>query len=145
MHVDPETYEVMDYDQYYSQITEYDDLINKKLNHGPVWRHLYSARDAYGNFYGSVGNGNYRAGVTLNGTRWPDNAPLNGTFWAALTDEMEARPELVTYFSEYQSRLSPIARKCTSAKCRKANICYMRSGSPLQGQQCDSEYSAVGR
>ena len=58
---------------------------------------------------------------------------------------MEARPELITYFSEYQSRLSPIARKCTSAKCHKANLCYMRSGSPLQGQQCDSEYSAVGR
>ena len=145
MHVDPETYEVMDYDQYYSQIAEYDDIIHKKLNHGPVWRHLYSARDAYGNFFGSVGNGNYRAGVKLNGTRWPDNAPLNGTFWAALTDEMEARPELVTYFSEYQSRLSPTAHKCTSDKCRKANICYMRSGSPLQGQQCDSSYSAVGR
>ncbi|WFD00865.1 hypothetical protein MYAM1_003620 [Malassezia yamatoensis] len=143
--VDPDTYEVMDFDQYYSQITEFDDLISSRANHGPVWRHLYSAREAYSDFHASVRAGTYRAGVHLNGTKWPKNASLNGTFWAALTDEMEVRPELLTYFSQVQSRLSPKTKPCTTSACYKANLCYMRAGSPLQGQQCDPDYDTVAR
>ncbi|WFD04556.1 hypothetical protein MOBT1_003267 [Malassezia obtusa] len=145
LYVDPATYDVMDYDQYYSQIAEYDNLINRKANHGPVWRHLYSARDAFGDFHSSVKSGKYRADVKLDGTRWPEHAPINGTFWAAVTDEMEARPELVSYFSRLQSRLSPLAKKCDDSDCHEANICYMRSGSPKLGQQCKSGYSTVAR
>lgn len=143
--VDPGTFEVFDYDQYYSQIGEYDELIESKANHGPVWRHLYSARDAYGDFRSSVHAGKYSAGVKLDGTKWPESAPLNATFWGAVTDEMEARPELVSYFSRLQSRLSPKARVCDTAECHKANVCYMRSGSPTQGRRCNGDYSAVGR
>ena len=137
----PETFDTMDYDQYYTPISEFEKL--KDADHGPVWRHLYSAREAYGNFHQSVTDGNYAAGVKLDGTKWPWNAPLNGTFWSAMTDEMEARPSLVTKFSEYQSRMNPTAKTCTKRDCIKANICFMRSSTPTQGRKCGEDYSSV--
>lgn len=144
--VDPETYEVMDYDQYYSQIEEYDDLVKSKANHGPVWRLLYSARETFGDFRASVHAGKYDAGVKLDGTQWPEHAPLNGTFWAAVTDEMEHRPSLVDHWSELTSSLSPKAKSCGGNKdCHKAVICYMRSGSPKQGLACKDGYDTVAR
>mgnify|MGYP007078040697 FL=1 len=143
--VHPETYEIMDFDQYYTQIAEFDDLVDSKADHGPVWRKLYSARDTYGDFHASVQANSYSAGVNLDGTKWPKNAPLNGTFWAALTDEMEQRPELVETFALVGTRMSPIARRCKDKKCAKANVCYMRAGSANLGEKCDGMYSAFGR
>ncbi|SHO76738.1 Uncharacterized protein MSYG_1076 [Malassezia sympodialis ATCC 42132] len=144
-HVHPETYEIMEFDQYYTPIPEFEALVKQKKNHGPVWRKLYTARELYGDFHASVGAHTYRAGVALHNNRWPKNAPLNGTFWAALTDEMEQRPELVKTFSEVQSGNSPASKTCTSDDCVKNNICYMRAGSASLGHKCSSSYSTVGR
>ena len=41
--VDPITFDVYDYDQYYTPVDEFDSL-----QAGPIWRHLYNARDTYG-------------------------------------------------------------------------------------------------
>ena len=120
--VHPVTYEIMDYDQYYASIPTFDDLVESKANHGPVWRKLYSAREAYGDFHASSQRNTYKAGVELDHARWPWNAPLNGTFWAAVTDEMEQRPELVQTWAEYTSSMSPRAKQCTSKKLSLIHI-----------------------
>ena len=140
--VDPETYEVMDWHQYFAEVPEFPDL--PETGHGPVFRHLYSAREAYGNFSASKAAGTYTAPVQLDQQgRWPADAPLNATFWSALTEEMEARPELVQTFTVYQGRNSPRSPACTSAECIKAKICYMRSGSAIIGKQCPTGFGSV--
>ncbi|WFD22233.1 hypothetical protein MEQU1_000898 [Malassezia equina] len=144
-HVHPETYEIMEFDQYYTPIPEFEALVKENKNHGPVWRKLYTARELYGDFHASVKSHTYRAGVALNNNRWPKNAPLNGTFWAALTDEMEQRPELVKTFSEVQTGNNPMASTCTSKACVVNNICYMRAGSASLGHKCSDSYSTMGR
>lgn len=143
--VHPDTYDIMDFHQYYTPVVTFDDLIKSNANHGPVWRELYTARELYSDFHASKKAGTYKAGVKLDGTHWPQNAPLNGTFWSALTDEMEQRPSLVTTFSEVQSRNSPTARQCTEDDCIKANICYMRAGSATLGRKCNSQWESTGR
>lgn len=70
-------------------------------------------------------------------------APLNGTFFAALTDEMTSRPELVQTFTVYQGRNSSRSPACVSADCVKAKICYMRSGSAILGKQCPPGFASV--
>jgi hypothetical protein len=141
--IDPETYEVHDYDQFYTQVNDFAALPN--TDHGPVWQHLYSAREAYGNFSASAVDGKVANGtvhVRPDG-QWPNTSPLNATFWSALTEEMERRPELVSdVFHHYQGRNSPRTKAC-NATCVEANICYMRSGSVPIGLQCPQGYGSV--
>lgn len=138
--VDPVSYEVVDYHEFFSPVQDFATLSTT----GPTWRHLYSAREAYSNFSASAAAGTYAGGAPLtpNGT-WPASAPLNGSFWAALTDEMEARPELVQTFTRFQGRDSPRSPPCTSEECVKAKICYMRSGSAILGKECIQGYGSV--
>ncbi|WFD36533.1 hypothetical protein MCUN1_003416 [Malassezia cuniculi] len=140
--VDPQTYEVLDYDQYYTQLDEFDDEL-KNAAHGPVWHKLYNARATYGNLSASEAAGTYRAPVQLDNGWWPKDAPLNASFWAALTDEMEQRPELVTLHSIYQARNSKKTVVCDSDECVKATICYMRSGTSALGRACQSGFGSV--
>lgn len=144
--IDPETYEVMDYDQYYTQVADFSTLAS--THHGPVWQHLYSARQTYSNFslssqtfgnHHTVANGT----VSLVNGSWPVGAPLNATFWSAVTDEMTLRSDLVSEtFHHYQGRNSPRTKSCNST-CVDANICYMRSGSAPLGLQCIQGYGSV--
>ena len=145
MKVDPDTYDVYDFDQYYTPVTEFDKLKGRHVHHGPVWRHLYSARSAYSNFSASAHKNTYDAPVKLDNGWWPKNAPINGSFWGALTDEIEARPELAATFSLYQSRQSPKTKVCKTKDCAKHNVCYMRSGSKAQGTKCGGNYGSVAR
>lgn len=146
--VDPETYEVMDYDQYYTQVPDFRGVL--ETGHGPEWKLLYSARGTYGNFSASatvrdggeatVGNGTVP--VQRNKT-WPASAPLNATFWSAVTDEMTARPSLVSdVFHVFQGRNSSKTAAC-NASCVAASICYMRSGSAPLGQLCPQGFGSV--
>ena len=137
--VDPETYEVMDYLQYYSPVDEFPH----GAQHGPVWRLLYKARETYQDFSASVRAKKYAAPVALENGLWPRDAPLNASFWAAVTDEMEQRPALLELHHLYQSRKSPKSPKCGTAACHKAKLCYMRSGSGSLGRQCPKGYSSV--
>ncbi|KAN0061561.1 hypothetical protein ACQY0O_006408 [Thecaphora frezii] len=129
MEVDPETYELMDWHQFYADVDEFADL--EMGGHGPVFRHLYSAREAYGNF------------EAQDQTTWPAEAPLNATFWAKLTVEMEKRPELVQTFTVNQGRNSKRSPQCTDTACVAAKICYMRSGSAIIGKKCPRGYGSV--
>jgi len=138
--VDPETYEVMDYLQYYTQLHDADEL--RKT--GPVWNLLYKARETYDNFSASHKAGTYAAPVALaKGGMWPHDAPLNASFWAALTDEMEQRPELIELHQVYQGRNSPRSPKCNTKECHEAKVCYMRSASSALGRSCPSGYGSV--
>ena len=138
--VDPETYEVMDYLQYYTQLQDADEL--RKT--GPVWNLLYKARETYGNFSASQAAGTYAAPVALDqGGVWPQDAPLNASFWAALTDEMEQRPELIELHQVYQGRNSPRTPQCNTKACHEAKVCYMRSASSALGRGCPSGYGSV--
>ncbi|WFD32157.1 hypothetical protein MSPP1_003202 [Malassezia sp. CBS 17886] len=140
--VDPETYDVVDYLQYYTPIDDFHTL--GKAGHGPVWRLLYRARETYQNLSASLAAGTYAAGVPLeqNGT-WPAAAPLNASFWAAVTDEMEARPALIELHQALQGRRSPRSPPCSDDRCYKAKVCYMRSGSSNLGRSCPSGYASV--
>ena len=140
--VDPETYEVHDYQQYYTQLYNFPNV--SKTDHGPIWKHLYSARETYSNFSASASAGTYKAPVKLQDNHtWPSSAPLNASFWAAVTDEMEKRPELITLHQIYQGRNSPMSPPCDNDKCYKAKVCYMRSSTSALGRQCPSHYKSV--
>ncbi|WFD04554.1 hypothetical protein MOBT1_003265 [Malassezia obtusa] len=140
--VDPETYEVMDYMQYYTPVDEF----GQRRDAGPTWRLLYRARETYASFAASVRAKTYAAPVTLDAHgRWPASAPLNASFWAAVTDEMEARPALLELHHAYQSRKSPRAPPCATRACHAAKLCYMRSGCSALGRQCAPGYSSVQR
>lgn len=141
LEVDPETYELMDYHQYYTPLQNVKD--KKETDTGLVWYLLYSARDAYGDFKGSVNAGNYSNIVPLNGTKWPSTAPLNATFWSAVADEVETRPELAVQFNLYQGRNSPLSPPCNTQQCASAKSCFMRSGSWALGKSCGSRFSTV--
>ncbi|RMD44781.1 hypothetical protein DV735_g345, partial [Chaetothyriales sp. CBS 134920] len=91
---------------------------------GPVFKFEYSTRDAY-----PIG--------------WPDEAPLNATYWHKVTEAMEEDRSLVTKFNNYQGRLSVKSPNCTSTACTTAKICYIRSGSVALGRQCPQGFSSV--
>ncbi|KOS15701.1 putative acid sphingomyelinase [Malassezia pachydermatis] len=137
--VDPETYEVMDYSQYYTQLQDNESLTKT----GPVWHLLYKARETYSNFSATAADGSYAAPVALQNGAWPADAPLNASFWAALTDEMEKRPELVELHQLYQGRNSPRSPQCSTEACQKAKVCYMRSASSNLGRSCPKGYGSV--
>lgn len=137
--VDPETYEVMDYHQYYTPLHDNEKLTSS----GPVWHELYTARNTYHNFSASVQAGTYGAPVALNNSLWPADAPLNASFWAALTDEMEQRPELIELHALYQGRNSPAALACNTEECYKSKVCYMRSANSHLGRNCPGDFGSV--
>ena len=104
---------------------------------------LYKARDTYSNFSMSEKQGKYTAPVRLENGTWPKSAPLNASFWAALTDEMEVRPELIQLHQLYQGRNSPKSPACDTKECYEAKLCYMRSASSNLGRHCPSGFGSV--
>jgi predicted phosphodiesterase len=94
--------------------------------HGPVFELEYSTRETYG---GAAG--------------WPADAPLNASFWHAVTEGMERDGGLVGTFNRLQGKSSILTPNCTNAACVEAKICYMRSGSVALGRQCRQGYGSV--
>lgn len=140
--VDADTFEVLDHDVYYTDLSRSASLVENKV--GPTWKHLYSAREAYNNFSASVADNSYAGGVSLDkGALWPTSAPLNATFFAALTTEMLLRPELVQTFTTFQGRNSYLSPNCTSDECVQAKVCYLQSGNSLEGKKCPRGYNSV--
>lgn len=141
LEIDPETYEMMDYHQYYTPLQNVQNVTETK--HGLVWYRLYSARETYSNFSASEKTGNYSAPVQLENGKWPASAPLNASFWSAVADEVIARPQLATQFNTYQGRNSPLSPPCNTLECAIAKSCYMRSGSFALGHACGGKHSSV--
>lgn len=100
---------------FYSNVSEYPSLQNT----GPTYKLEYSTRDTYGP-----------------AAEWPQDAPLNATFWHRVTEEMEKDLSLVSWQNTLQGKMSVKSPNCTTEVCQRAKICYMRSGSTPLGYLC---------
>lgn len=120
--IDTGSFEVMDAYTFYSDVNSFGSLDGT----GPVWQFEYSTREAYG---GAAG--------------WPAEAPLNATFWHAVTEAMERNRTLVTLQNQYQGKSSVKSPNCTNQACQDARVCYMRSGSVGLGRQCPQGFGSV--
>ncbi|KAJ5989039.1 hypothetical protein N7481_004249 [Penicillium waksmanii] len=100
---------------FYSNVSEYPSLQNK----GPTYKLEYSTRDTYGL-----------------AAEWPQDAPLNATFWHRVTEGMEKDLSLVSWQNTLQGKMSVKSPNCTTEVCQRAKICYMRSGSTPLGYLC---------
>lgn len=122
--VDTGSFEVYEAYTYAADVSSFTNL----TGHGPVFELEYSTRDTYGAAAG-----------------WPEDAPLNATFWHAVTVAMEKDHSLVSTFNTLQGKSSVKSPNCTTAACAEAKICYMRSGSVPLGRQCPQvSYFAIG-
>ncbi len=122
--VDTGSFDIYEAYTWYSDVNAYPSLNGS--DHGPTFQFEYSTREAYGAAAG-----------------WPENAPLNATFWHAVTEAMEEDHSLVSKFNTYEGKMSVKTPNCTDAACATAKICYIRSGSTALGQQCAQGYGSV--
>ncbi|KAK0674005.1 Metallo-dependent phosphatase-like protein [Cercophora samala] len=120
--VDTGTWEVLEAYTFYADVNSFADLNGT----GPVFKLEYSTREAYG----SAAN-------------WPDDEPLNATFWHRVTEAMEKDKGLVSLFNTYQGKSSIRSPNCTSDACAAAKVCYMRSGSTALGRACSQGFGSV--
>jgi len=104
---------------FFSNVSSFYDSSFDPAATGPIYEIEYRTREAYGRAAG-----------------WPEDAPLNATFWHMVTEAMESDVDLVSQYNTYQGKMSTASPNCTSAACQAAKICYMRSGSVALGQQC---------
>lgn len=122
--VDTGNYEIYEAYTWYADVNSFPALQNS--THGPTFVFEYSTRDAYGQK-----------------AKWPSDAPLNATFWHAVTEAMEDDLSLVTKFNDYEGKMSVMTPNCTDHACAAAKICYMRSGSTALGLACPQGYGSV--
>lgn len=141
--VDPHGWVVTDYQQYAARL---QDVTYSDQSPDPVWQLLYSARETYGHFPSLVEKGAYAGPVQLQGKKgctWPAHVPLNGSFWAAVTDEMVLRPSMISLHTTLSSGNSSTALQCTEGECLAAKVCYLRAGDARQGSECLQGYNSV--
>ena len=94
-----------------SNVSTYSSL-DSQTQFGPSYRYSYSVREAYGS-----------------NISWPDNAPLNATWWHRVTDQMASSADngsLVSLYNLHQSKMSALTPNCTSSTCIEAKVCYIR-------------------
>ncbi|KAK4550721.1 hypothetical protein LTR36_000300 [Oleoguttula mirabilis] len=122
--VDTATFDIYEAYTWYADVSSFSALANS--SHGPTFKLEYSTREAYGPAAG-----------------WPEDAPLNGTFWHAVTEAMEGNHSLVSTFNTYEGKSSVMSPNCTNDACAAAKICYMRSGSVALGKACPQGFASV--
>ncbi|OXC67744.1 hypothetical protein AYX13_03637 [Cryptococcus neoformans] len=125
--VDAETWDILDAHTWYSNVSTYSSL-DDQLEVGPSYVYEYNTRQAYGD-----------------NISWPDNAPLNATWWHLVSEEMENDGgALVELYNAHQGKMSSLSPNCTSAECIEAKVCYLRSGSgSLALDSCKTGYGSV--
>lgn len=116
--VDTKTFEIMDSHNYYSPLNETYNKAEPNLE----WKYLYSAREAYDP-----------------DNEWPEEAPLNATFWHRAVDSFVADKKQRQVFFNNWSRLSPYTRVCNSDECIKHMKCQMVGSSVDEIKQCWGE------
>lgn len=127
--VDTGTWDIHEAYTFYADVDAFaglDDAAAAAAATGPVFQLEYSTREAYGAAAG-----------------WPADAPLNATFWHAVTEAMERDRALVALFNRYQGKSSARSPNCTSDACAQAKVCYMRSGSAPLGARCPQGFGSV--
>jgi len=123
--VDSATFEIMDAYTWRSDVNSFPGLDGQTVV-GPTYVFEYSTRDTYGK-----------------SVNWPDDGPLNATWWHRVTESMEQDPSVVATFTKFQGKQSVRTSPCTG-DCIKAKICYMRSGSSsLAIQNCIKGFGSV--
>jgi hypothetical protein len=115
--VDTGSFDIYDAYTWYADVSAFPTLDTSTS--GPTFKFEYSTRDAYGTPIG-----------------WPEDAPLNATFWHKVTEEMETNLTMTKQFNTYQGKMSVKSPKCDTTQCAMAKVCYMRSGSTPLGRQC---------
>ncbi|KAA1467835.1 sphingomyelin phosphodiesterase [Dentipellis sp. KUC8613] len=124
--VDSATFDIVDAHTWRSDVNSFPAL-DSQTAHGPAFVYEYSTREAYG----------------ANITQWGPDDPLNATWWHLVTEQMEANPDLVTTFNNFQGKESVRTPPCTG-DCIAAKICYIRSGSSSLAQQnCPAGFGSV--
>ncbi|CDR46236.1 RHTO0S12e01882g1_1 [Rhodotorula toruloides] len=103
--VDPDTYEVVDFVPHYANKSEPSFQID------PVWQPYYSARRSYGSYLDPP---------------FPDDAPLNATFWHRVTEVFERNETVFQLFNVRLSRGGKI-EDCSGPICKNNTICMLRS------------------
>ncbi|KAK6067837.1 calcineurin-like phosphoesterase [Seiridium cupressi] len=126
--VDTGSWDIYDAYTFYSDVSSFSSLDSSASpdGEGPVFQLEYSTRAAYGP-----------------GAEWPDDAPLNATFWHRVTEAMEQNRTLVSVFNGFQGKSSIRSPNCTNTACANAKVCYMRSGSVALGRQCPQGFGSV--
>ncbi|KAK6221897.1 hypothetical protein LQW54_001117 [Pestalotiopsis sp. IQ-011] len=134
--VDTGSWDIYDAYTFYSDVSSFGSLDSGsdsdngteygEAGSGPVFQLEYSTRAAYGP-----------------GAEWPEDAPLNATFWHRVTEAMERNRTLVSVFNKFQGKSSVRSPNCTSEACAAAKVCYMRSGSAALGKQCPQGFGSV--
>ena len=121
--VDTGSFDIYEAYTFYADVNTFSSLTSNTS--GPTYKFEYSTRDTY------------------IPDSWPADAPLNATYWHAVTEAMEADHSLVSTFNTYEGKSSVLSPNCTSNACAAAKICYIRSGSAALGRQCPSGFSSV--
>jgi sphingomyelin phosphodiesterase len=127
--IDVKTYQVMNYHTYIANIS---NSLNWTLPDGPVWEHEYSARETYRPFVRLNPNSEDLVHET-----WPENAPLNATFFHLLTQTMledsekgKVAWEMYTRFETKSSAYSGgRGYRSRPPSTIEQRVCEIRSGS----------------
>ena len=114
--VDTGTFDVHEAYTFFAEVSSFSAL--NGTDKGPTFTFEYSTRNTY-----LVDD-------------WPVDAPLNATYWHAVTEMMERNHTLVALQNKYQGKSSMLSPNCTSDACAAAKVCYMRSGSVPLGRKC---------
>lgn len=114
--VDDQTFEVMGIQTYFANVSEANSWTT------PIWKFEYDARSVY----------------NVNGT-WPATAPLNASFWDAVTYSMLSNQSLVETYNFYETKSSVATKNCSTPACGQQKVCYIRSGSGALGYVCPTK------
>ncbi|KAL8827020.1 MAG: hypothetical protein Q9170_007178 [Blastenia crenularia] len=113
--VDTGSFDIYNAYTWYANVSAFQSL--DPVITGPTYEFEYSTRETYD-------------------IAWPAEAPLNATYWHAVTQAMESDNGLVSTFNTFEGKSSIKSPNCTSTACAQAKICYMRSGSVALAQKC---------
>ncbi|EPS35892.1 hypothetical protein H072_10630 [Dactylellina haptotyla CBS 200.50] len=105
--IDPSTYQVLDYDHYYTSIAD----IGYGSTAKPVWKKLYNAKAALG---------------PLVSPPLPASAPLSPAFWHNLTLAFESNDGAFQAWFDRKIADFQTAENC-DADCKQKEICQMRA------------------
>ena len=123
--VDSKTFEVTGSQVYFANVSDSLNWVK------PEWQFEYDARATYGP----------AAAKGLGMKSWPANAPLNGTFWHGVTEEMLKNQTLVELYNLLETKSSIVTESCSTKACGEQKVssmtamhlCIAFSGFPTSG------------
>ncbi|OWB73464.1 hypothetical protein B5S31_g3207 [[Candida] boidinii] len=110
--VDKKTFSIMDSLNFYTKLN--DTYFN--FGEEPVWEFEYSGRKDYG-------------------IEWPENAPLNATYWHLVSEKMNSDVDTLQTYENFAKRFSPFTTDCKDGSC-DTNWCYVTSFTYDQYENC---------